>query len=81
MEAAVYLRELRLVLCAEQRGEMETTGGRAKGENIYGYLWLIEDVIQHKLAQHCKSIIFYISVCVYMCMYIYIYIYIYMSQK
>ena len=57
-EAAVYHRELSLVLCAEQRGETETTGGRAKREKIYVYLWLIDDVIQKKLAEHCKAIIF-----------------------
>ena len=57
MEAAVYLRELRLVLCAEQRGETETTGRRSKRE-IYVSLRLIDDVIQQKLAQHCKAIIF-----------------------
>ena len=57
-EAAVYYRELSLVLCAEQRGEIETTGGRAKREKIYVYLRLIDDVIQDKLAQHCKAIIF-----------------------
>ena len=57
-KVAVYLRELRLVLCAEQRGETETTGGRAKREKIYVHLWLIDDIIQQKLAQHCKAIIF-----------------------
>ena len=38
------------MLCAEQRGETETTGGRSKREKIYVYLWLIDDVIQRKLA-------------------------------
>ena len=57
-EAAVYPRELSLVLCAEQRGKTETPGGRAKREKIYVHLRLIDDVIQHKLAEHCKAIIF-----------------------
>ena len=57
-EAAVYHREHSLVLSAEQRGESETTGGRAKREKIDVYLRLIDDIIQQKLAQHCKTIIF-----------------------
>ena len=39
-------------------GETENTGGKAKREKIYVYLQLIDNVIQHKLAQHCKAIIF-----------------------
>ena len=47
-----------LVLCADQRCEMEIMGGRFKREQIHVYLWLIDDVVQQKLAQHCKAIIF-----------------------
>ena len=47
-----------MVLCADQRGEMEITGGRFKREQTHVYLWLIDDVIQQKLTQHCKAIIF-----------------------
>ena len=50
--------ELSLVLCADQRGEMEITGGRFKREQIHVHLWLIDDVVQQKLTQHCKAIIF-----------------------
>ena len=37
---------------------MEITGGRFKREQIHAYLWLIDDVVQQKLTQHCKAIIF-----------------------
>ena len=32
-------------------------GGRLSREGIYVYIWLIHDVVQQKLAQHCKIII------------------------
>ena len=32
--------------------------GRLKSEGTYVCLWLILSVIQRKLAQHCKAIIF-----------------------
>ena len=32
--------------------------GRLKKEGIYVYMWLIHVVVQWKLTQHCKAIIF-----------------------
>jgi len=45
------------VVCADQKGEMEIMGGRFKREQIYVYLWLLDDVLQQTLTQHCKAII------------------------
>ena len=32
-------------------------GGRLKREGMYVYIWLINFVVQQKLAQHCEAII------------------------
>ena len=37
---------------------MEEVGRRLKGRGICVYIWLIHDVVQKKLTQHCKAIIF-----------------------
>ena len=38
--------ELSLVLCADQRGEMEITGGRSERKGIYEYIWLIHFIVK-----------------------------------
>ena len=45
------------MLCADQKGEMETTGGTFKREQVYVYFRLLDDVLQQTLTQHCKAII------------------------
>ena len=40
-----------------QKGEMGV-GGRLEREGIYVYTWLIHNVLQQKLTQHCTAIIF-----------------------
>ena len=45
------------MLYADQKGEMEITGGTFKREQIYVYLRLLDDVVQQTLTQHCKAII------------------------
>ena len=39
------------------KGEMGV-GGRLKREGIYVYTWLIHNVLQQKVTQHCTAIIF-----------------------
>ena len=36
---------------------MEIVGGRVKREWVYMCLWLIEEVVQQNLTQHCKAVI------------------------
>ena len=47
---------------------------RLKRKGIYLYTWMIDDVVQEKLMQHCKAIILQFKK--YKEVYIYIYIYI-----
>ena len=46
------------MLCDDPRGWMVVVGGRSKRERIYVYIWLIHVIVQQKLTQHCKAIIF-----------------------
>ena len=58
---------------------------RLKRKGIYLYTWMIDDVVQEKLMQHCKAIILqfkkykevyiyiYISVYIYVCVCVYMY--------
>ena len=40
------------------KGKMGDVGGRLKKEEIYVSLQLIHNVVQQKLTQHCKAIIY-----------------------
>ena len=46
------------MLCSNLEGWNGRAGRRFTREGIYIYLWLIYDVVQQKLTQHCKAIIF-----------------------
>ena len=37
-------------------------GGRSKREEIYVYIQLIHFIVQQKLTQHCKAIIFQLKI-------------------
>ena len=47
-----------MVLCDDLEGRDGAWGGRLKREEIYVYVWLSHFVVQQKLTQHCKAIIF-----------------------
>ena len=42
--------------------EVVVVGGRLQREGIYVYFWLIHLVLQQKLAQHCKAIIYQLKI-------------------
>ena len=46
------------VLCDDLESHGRGMGGRAKGKGIYAYTQLIHLVVQQKLTEHCKAIIF-----------------------
>ena len=46
------------MLCDGLEGAMVLVGGRLTQEGIYVYTLLILIVVQQKLTQHCKTIIF-----------------------
>ena len=57
-EAAVWHRELTLVLCDDLGGGMGGWAGREAQKGMYVYIGLIHDVVQQKLTLYCKSITF-----------------------
>ena len=56
-EAAKQHRELSSALCDDLE-RWDEVGGRLMREGIYVYIQLIRIIVQEKLTQHCKAVIF-----------------------
>jgi len=60
-EAAIWCRELILVLCANLEG-WDGVGGKLRREGAYVYLWLTHADVWQKPTKHCKAIILQLKI-------------------